>query len=195
MTGQIGLFESTTPWGPWATIAYYDNWGGFNESAGAGNGMYFPSKWISSDGQSLWAVFSGLGAFDSFNVAKAVLRVNNAQPQISTPVAGTVLSPGQSITAGGTGAEPSLVSHYIVGRTVMQQVRGQRPPSQFRKPLLPMKPYALYSPARVELVANICCARPHRSRRPRHPPWVIGHSTQEAARAQRTLPAAAMMER
>jgi hypothetical protein len=103
-TGQIGLFESATPWGPWATIAYYDDWGGFNESAGAGNGMHFPSKWISSDGQSLWAVFSGLGAFDSFNVAKAVLRVNNTQPQISTPVAGTVLSPGQSITAGGTGS-------------------------------------------------------------------------------------------
>lgn len=102
--GRIGLFESSTPWGPWATIAYYDDWGGFNESAGEGNGMYFPAKWISSDGTSLWAVFSGLGAFDSFNVAKAVLRVNNnTAPQISAPVAGTVFSPGQSVTVRGTG--------------------------------------------------------------------------------------------
>jgi len=82
--GQIGIFESLTPWGPWATVAYYDNWGGFNESAGDGNGMYFPSKWISSDGRSLWAVFSGLGAFDSFNVAQAVLRINDSKSQ--TPV-------------------------------------------------------------------------------------------------------------
>ena len=103
--GRIGLFESATPWGPWATIAYYDDWGGFNESAGEGNGMYFPAKWISSDGTGLWAVFSGLDAFDSFNVAKAVLRVNNnTLPRISEPVAGTVLSPGQSVTVRGTGA-------------------------------------------------------------------------------------------
>jgi hypothetical protein len=80
MTGQIGLFESAHPWGPWATIAYYDDWGGFNETSREANGMYFPAKWISSDGLALWAVFSGLGEFDSFNVARAVLQVNNDQP-------------------------------------------------------------------------------------------------------------------
>jgi len=93
MTGQIGLFESATPWGPWATIAYYDNWGGFNDTSGVGNGMYFPSKWISSDGLSLWAVFSGLGEFDSFNVAKAVLKVNGTAPQDSPPAGGTASPP------------------------------------------------------------------------------------------------------
>lgn len=70
--------------------------------------MHFPSKWISSDGLSLWAIFSGRGAFDSLNVAKAVLRKssgsNSAGPQIATPAAGTVLSPGQLVTARGSGS-------------------------------------------------------------------------------------------
>jgi hypothetical protein len=123
-TGQIGVFESPTPWGPWATIAYYDDWGGFNESAGAGNGMYFPSKWISSDGLSLWAVFSGLGAFDSFNVARMVLKVSNTSPQISTPVAGTVLAPGQSVTARGTGSDLSWSVSTSSGSTPLSTGKG-----------------------------------------------------------------------
>ena len=80
LTGQLGFFEAPAPWGPWATIAYYDDWGGFNETAGESNGLSFPAKWISPDGRTLWAVFSGLNnggpnEFDSFNVARAVLRI------------------------------------------------------------------------------------------------------------------------
>jgi hypothetical protein len=26
-TGQVGIFEGLNPWGPWATVAYYDDWG------------------------------------------------------------------------------------------------------------------------------------------------------------------------
>jgi len=38
----------------------------------------FSSKWISSDGLTLWAVFSGLGAFDLSMWAQTVLGgVNN----------------------------------------------------------------------------------------------------------------------
>jgi hypothetical protein len=104
MTGQIGIFESSTPWGPWATVAYYSNWGGFNDTSGAGNGMYFPSKWISSDGLTQWAVFSGLGEFDSFNVAKAVLQVSGTPPQDAPPGGGTVSPPGQPVSQGTTSA-------------------------------------------------------------------------------------------
>jgi hypothetical protein len=75
MTGQIGIFEAPNPWGPWSTVAYYSNWGGFNETAAQSNGMYFPAKWISSDGRTLWAIFSGRDEFDSLNVARAVLQV------------------------------------------------------------------------------------------------------------------------
>jgi hypothetical protein len=42
-----------------------------------------PSKWISSDGKTVWVVFSGVnnGAaneFDSFNLAKLTLRLDRS---------------------------------------------------------------------------------------------------------------------
>ncbi len=77
-TGQIGFFEGQAPWGPWATVAYYDDWEGLNETAGEATGLSLPTKWISSDGRTLWAVFSGVnnGAdneFDSFNMVRGTL--------------------------------------------------------------------------------------------------------------------------
>jgi Concanavalin A-like lectin/glucanases superfamily len=88
-TGQMGFFEAAEPWGPWATIGYYDDLGGFNESAGEANGLMFPAKWISADGKTLWAVFSGVtNGFDSFNVAKVVLTT-------STPAAPSVPDPSE----------------------------------------------------------------------------------------------------
>jgi len=75
--GQVGLFEATHPWGPWATIGYYDNWGNLGpESHGDNLGMTFPTKWISADGLTLWAIFSSSGQYDSFNIVKATLSVS-----------------------------------------------------------------------------------------------------------------------
>jgi hypothetical protein len=77
--GEIGFFEATAPWGPWATIAYYEDWGGFNERAGETTGFNFPAKWMSADGKTLWAVFSGENhggdnEFDSFNLVRAMIQ-------------------------------------------------------------------------------------------------------------------------
>jgi hypothetical protein len=77
-TGQIGFFEAQTPWGPWATVAYYEDWEGLNETAGEATGLSVPTKWMSSDGRALWVVFSGVnnGAdneFDSFNLVRGSL--------------------------------------------------------------------------------------------------------------------------
>jgi hypothetical protein len=77
-TGQIGFFEAQAPWGPWATVAYYEDWEGLTESAGEATGLSVPTKWISSDGRALWVVFSGVnnGAdndFDSFNLVRGTL--------------------------------------------------------------------------------------------------------------------------
>lgn len=77
-TGQLGLFEGPAPWGPWATLGYYEDWGNFNETAGESTGFGIPTKWISSDGRTLWVIFSGVnnGAnneFDSFNVVRGTL--------------------------------------------------------------------------------------------------------------------------
>ncbi len=98
--GQLGFFEAAVPWGPWATIAYYDDWGGFNESGGEGNGLLFPSKWISADGKGLWAVFSAVSnGFDSFNVAHAVLTVGGQVPPIAAPVGSWSFNEGSGSAA------------------------------------------------------------------------------------------------
>ena len=73
--GKVGLFESPRPWGPWATVGYYDDWGHLGAAAGDYLGLHIPSKWISATGAEFWAVFSGLGTYDSFNVVRATLRM------------------------------------------------------------------------------------------------------------------------
>ncbi|MFL6604102.1 MAG: hypothetical protein ACJ8R9_22620 [Steroidobacteraceae bacterium] len=108
LTGQLGLFEAAAPWGPWATVAYYDDWGGFNETASEGNGLSFPAKWISPDGKTLWAVFSGLKTsdtnnFDSFNVARLVLKTRRGLARIKSPASGTSLAAGSTVNARGAG--------------------------------------------------------------------------------------------
>jgi hypothetical protein len=75
-SGQVGLFEAPHPWGPWRTVGYYDDWGGVGAATlGDYLSLRLPSKWMSTDGKTAWAVFSGLNAFDSFNVVKAVFNV------------------------------------------------------------------------------------------------------------------------
>jgi Concanavalin A-like lectin/glucanases superfamily len=111
LTGQVGFFDAPSPWGPWTTIAYYDDWGGLNESAGASNGVWLPAKWILDEGRTLWAVFSGvatpLGNFDSFNVVEATLTVSDTIPKIISPRPEAVFTPGQRVTARGTGRDLS----------------------------------------------------------------------------------------
>jgi Domain of unknown function (DUF4185) len=70
--GQLGIFDAPEPWGPWTTVAYYDDWGGFG--TGESLGYSFPTKWISADGKTMWMVFSRL---DSFNLIKAILTTSN----------------------------------------------------------------------------------------------------------------------
>ena len=81
--GQLGIFDAPEPWGPWTTVAYYENWGDMTR-AGHGLSCEFPSKWISSDGLTLWCVFSvygegaqkGIKAHDKFNLVKLTLTLN-----------------------------------------------------------------------------------------------------------------------
>jgi hypothetical protein len=78
--GQLGVFEARQPWGPWSTIAYYENWGGMG-TAGEGLTCEFPQKWMSEDGLTLWGIFSvygegakqGIKAHDRFNLIKVTL--------------------------------------------------------------------------------------------------------------------------
>jgi hypothetical protein len=78
--GQLGVFEGENPWGPWRTIAYYENWGGMG-TEGEGLSCEFPQKWMSTDGLTLWCIFSaygdgakrGIKAHDRFNLVRVKL--------------------------------------------------------------------------------------------------------------------------
>ncbi len=78
--GQFGLFESPNPWGPWSTIGYYENWGNLRaETTGDYLELHIPPKWMSADGAAFWGVFSGLHAFDAFNLVKATLTLTGTR--------------------------------------------------------------------------------------------------------------------
>lgn len=77
---QLGVFDGPEPWGPWTTIAYYENWGDMGK-VGEGLSCEFPRKWMSDDGLTMWSIFSvygeggkiGAKAHDRFNLVKATL--------------------------------------------------------------------------------------------------------------------------
>jgi len=70
-TSAWGIFDAPEPWGPWTTVAYYDNWidSTFKFL------FAFNQKWMSDNGKTMYMVFSGVGMYDSFNVIKAALTV------------------------------------------------------------------------------------------------------------------------
>ncbi|MEZ4662319.1 MAG: hypothetical protein R2911_32620 [Caldilineaceae bacterium] len=70
--GGFGVYDAPEPWGPWTTVYHTDNW-----DVGPGETASFPPKWASSDGQTLYLVFSG---DDSFSVRKATLTLANGGP-------------------------------------------------------------------------------------------------------------------
>jgi hypothetical protein len=88
--GQLGVFEAPQPWGPWRTVAYYEDWGGM-ATKGEGLTCGFPQKWMSEDGLTLWAVFSvygdgakqGIRAHDRINVVRAQLSLTESSPKPS----------------------------------------------------------------------------------------------------------------
>jgi hypothetical protein len=69
--GSWGIFDAPEPWGPWSTVASYDGW----IDATPKFGFTFPQKWVNADGRTMWMVFSGTQAYDSFNLVKATLRL------------------------------------------------------------------------------------------------------------------------
>src|SRR5579884_649545 len=82
--GQLGLFDGPEPWGPWTTVAYYEDWGHMG-AAGEGLTCSFPQKWLSADGRTAWCVFSvygggakqGINAHDRFNLVQATFTLRS----------------------------------------------------------------------------------------------------------------------
>ncbi len=76
--GSLIILDAPEPWGPWTTVEYETNWGGYGTAESLA--LTFPTKWISSDGKTLWGVFSWgdpqLG--DALHLMKATLTFGSA---------------------------------------------------------------------------------------------------------------------
>jgi hypothetical protein len=66
---SLGVFEAPEPWGPWRTVYYEDHFAGDDRVYH----LKFPTKWMSSDGSSMWLLYSGLGDNNEFVLRKATL--------------------------------------------------------------------------------------------------------------------------
>ena len=71
-SGGLGIFDAPEPWGPWTTVAYYDDWLNFG---------YSPSyhiasqKWMSSDGKDFTMVWS---SSDRWNTLRGHLELSSS---------------------------------------------------------------------------------------------------------------------
>ena len=73
--GKWGIFDAPEPWGPWTTVAYYNNnWGLGNKETFFYN---FSNKWLSRDGKAFVLVFAGIGSFDSWNTVRGTFVLAN----------------------------------------------------------------------------------------------------------------------
>jgi hypothetical protein len=72
--GNLGLFDAPEPWGPWTTVAYESNWGGF----GSTFFWNFPNKWLSAEGRRFVVVFTGTGRNDAWNTVQGTFRLRAA---------------------------------------------------------------------------------------------------------------------
>jgi hypothetical protein len=67
---QLTLFEAPDPWGPWSLFYQDDNWG-----VSGGYQPSFPTKWMSSDGKTMWMVYSGSEEDYNFTIQKLTLEL------------------------------------------------------------------------------------------------------------------------
>ena len=81
--GQVGVFDAPNMYGPWTTSYYVNDWLGLG-TRGLYFSIYFPLKWQSADGRTLWATFSchnstdagACGQYhDRLNMVRATLQV------------------------------------------------------------------------------------------------------------------------
>ncbi len=67
---SLGVFDAPTPWGPWTTVYYEDD---FKDGRVKFSYM-IPTKYISSDGTTFWLAWSGWPEYDNVNFLRGTLR-------------------------------------------------------------------------------------------------------------------------
>lgn len=84
--GNLGLFESENPWGPWRTVAYFSHWGKTlhaPKGADADTAFFwnFSPKWMAqSPSDEFSLVYTGIGKnSDSFNVIRGRFELSGVE--------------------------------------------------------------------------------------------------------------------
>ncbi|MEZ5401329.1 MAG: serine hydrolase [Bryobacteraceae bacterium] len=65
--GGFGVYDAPEPWGPWTTAFFTEKW-----DVGPGESSSFPTKWMSTDGKTMYLVSSGE---DHFSLRRAEVRL------------------------------------------------------------------------------------------------------------------------
>ncbi|GEM_PF-417862 len=127
--GNLGLYEAPTPWGPWRTVGYYTNWGGY----GSVFFWNFSNRWTSEDGRRFVLIFTGTGGNDSWNALQGVFQVagDGPTPPTATPSPPPTSTPTPTpvVTGPSPGlgrVEDGLLSLYLFdeGQGTMVRDRG-----------------------------------------------------------------------
>lgn len=109
---QVGLFDAPSPWGPWTTFDYEEQFDNGPQSCESGSnclvtgcasgsnclgtgeavGFSMMQKWFGGNGLSIWPIYSSTGAYDSLNLIKgdinprAASTVNSLSASTGSPV-------------------------------------------------------------------------------------------------------------
>jgi hypothetical protein len=71
--GNFSVMDSPNPWGPWTTVYYADDWGGYdNTTTVLWHSLI--EKWGSADGLTQYVAFSGLDSYDQLMIVKMTLQ-------------------------------------------------------------------------------------------------------------------------
>jgi hypothetical protein len=79
--GNLGIFEAPEPWGPWSTVAYFNESEGtqfaheYSEVPATTFFWNFSNKWLSPDGRDFTLIFTGTEDNDSWNSVRGSFTV------------------------------------------------------------------------------------------------------------------------
>ena len=101
--GGLGIFDAPEPWGPWSTIAYYDDWLGFGYSPSY---HVAPAKWMSLDGTDFTLVWSSQDQWNSIRGHFSTREAHPDQPYPFSPViTGIEWAPASTIVREASGSD------------------------------------------------------------------------------------------
>ncbi len=78
LNGRMGIFDAPEPWGPWTTVAYFDD-PPFGDGAVPASTFFwnFANKWSSADGREFILIFTGTGSNDSWNTVAGTFTLRD----------------------------------------------------------------------------------------------------------------------